>query len=138
MKKALYLLILCVLIGTGCRRTSHNGDIDGFWRVVSVEQIANGTTILKDTVIYPEDLFYCINLELMQLQPLSYDYTGVMNYSERDRRLTVEFPKQAEGPTGWQMQKFGIWTNPVTFEVNAGRSHLVLRTPESVIKCDRF
>lgn len=132
------MVCLTLGIGAGCRRTSHNGDIDGFWRVVSVEQIANGTTIPKDTVIYPTNLFYCINLELMQLQPLSAEFTGVMNFSERNRKLTVEFPKRPEGATGWEMQRFGIWTNPVTFEVNAGKSHLVLRTPESVIKCDRF
>ncbi len=141
MKKFIYILIAAAVIltsSTGCRRMSHNGDIDGFWRVVSVEEIANGSTIQQNNTLYPDDIFYCINLELMQLQPLNSNYTGIMHFNKKEKQLTVEFPKQPEGAAPDAMHIFGIWTNPVTFEYSADSRHLVLRTPETVIKCDRF
>lgn len=138
--KTIYMLLALLLltVGSGCRRTSHNGDLDGNWRVKAITVTSTGTT---------EDLgdnyFIAINLELMQLrapgmsQTQATTVTGVMDYDEDAGRLTVDFPKN-DRKGDQNLERFGIYSNPVTFQVSVSSRNLVLKSPESVIECRRF
>lgn len=138
MKKYLYILIAAVLMlmAGSCRRTSHNGKIDGNWRLMNVEFTESGTS----TDFSESDIFININLELMQirgpqLSPQAY-YTGVMDWNEKSGKLGVNFAYDANADL---LTRFGIFDNPVVFTVKVADSkHLVLETDKSVITCNRF
>lgn len=139
MKKIIYLLFAVFMLtaAAGCRRASHNGSIDGNWRLVQVEILSTGEIIETD----PEnEYFIAINLELMQLRGRGITTnpfcTGIMDYDRDAGRLAVDFPNK---PPMKQLAEFGIFENPVVFQVEeASHKALVLRTPQSVITCRRF
>lgn len=142
MKRSIIYLVIALVCGItaiSCRRTSHNGAIDGQWKLVSVEEFANDSTILRDTVIYPEREYIDIQLEIMQLRGENHPlYTGVITYDKGNDILTVDFrsPKQI---TPLVKHLFGVWRNPVTYKVeNPDRKTMILRTPECVLTCHRF
>ena len=128
----------------GCRRATDNGDIDGYWKVLSID-VTDGDGNTTD--ILPEKgLFIAIQLELFQLYPVTADYdntdaayvamTGKISYNEGARTLGVSF---RGNPSTADLMKYGIPENPVTFTVDrADSDYLVLRTPISVIKCRRW
>lgn len=137
--KTIYMLLAAVLlltVGTGCRRMSHNGDLDGNWRLKAITVTSTGEVIDPG-----EKCFMAINLELMQLRAPGLPgtqaaiVTGVMDYDEDAGRLTVEFRKNAEKR---YLERFGIYSNPVTFKVSVNRKKLVLTSPESVLELRRF
>ena len=147
MRKYIFLVV-CVLAAVsllpGCRRASHNGDIDGYWKVLSIDVTdADGNT----TDILPEKgMFIGIQLELFQFYPVVPDYdntdtayvslTGKISYNEGAHTLGVSFRGD---PSTATLMKYGIPENPVTFTVErADSEYLVLRTPISVIKCRRW
>ncbi|MCM1369191.1 MAG: lipocalin-like domain-containing protein [Candidatus Amulumruptor caecigallinarius] len=135
MKKISVIIIsavLIVLLGglSSCRRTSHNGKIDGFWRVTEVENLNTGN------ISCPEDAFICVNLELMQLQAPKVFVTGIMDYDKGGSRLGVDF---RSGNNQQNLAMFGIYDNPVVFSIeHLSSSHMVLKTSQSVIKCEKF
>lgn len=137
MKKIIYLLlaVVAIFISTGCRRASHNGFIDGNWRVSEIYVNSDGHTE------YPEDRFICINLELIQLRYKDlYNYgnlTGEIHYDKKQAKLTADFLGD-QGVVSYT-KYFGIYSNPVTMDVERINSDkMVLRTPETVITCRRF
>lgn len=134
-------IVCAIIIGigaTGCRRTSHNGKIDGFWQLRSLEYTQTGQVVDKSE----SDLYFCINLELMQLRYGKEVATGVMDYDKSAHRLGVDFRAfgllEEHNQTDY-LAAFGVMENPVVFEVVKAGSHtLVLKTPETIITCRRF
>ena len=108
--------VLLIVAGS-CRRASHNGAIDGNWKILTIETLATGEV---------EDLsgvnrFIAINLELMQLRGVSL--------------LTGDFPNTDVKA----LSVYGIDENPVTFTVEKANSNrLQLRTSTKLITCRRF
>ena len=135
MKKIICLLAVILLLASGCRRASHNGKLDGFWRVETVEYLnaASG-----DSVAHPQNRFICIDLELFQLQEHGgIQATGVMDYSKGKHLLKVDFPYFEAGGSPL-LERFGIMENPVTFLVSASGEKLVLSSTSTVVRCRRF
>ena len=136
MKKKIILTLLCIILaGAGCRRVSHNGAIDGYWRIRTIEY-KDGTP-----EEHPEDLFIAIQCELMQLWQTvpsgaqKRDVpTGEMTYDKDAGRLSVDF-RDPVNLTLARLHQFGVCSNPVTFKVHVDGSTMVLTTPESVITC---
>lgn len=136
MKKFIpaFLALIFILTLSSCRRTSHNGDLDGFWRIDRIE-FADPEPGQDNTVV-PDQLFIAINLELMQLYNPSLVATGVINYDEDQATLGVEFPYK---PSLQTLIKFGITDNPVTFKVeDVSGKRLVLKSDDTRIICTRF
>ena len=51
----------------------------------------------------------------------------------------MDFPYSQSESGAAALRQYGIYTNPVVFEVlKADRKQLVLRTPETVITCRRY
>lgn len=134
MKKTKYILMLLlaiVAILPSCRRASHNGKLDGQWRITQIERVAEQTTDI------PDRLFININLELVQLvRNGGSQVTGEISYSKGGDTLGMEFPSN---PSAATLRNYGIYSNPVTFDVaKLDRKTLVLESPEAVIICERF
>lgn len=60
MKKALYI-ILCATLLTSCQKADDNGDLGGWWKLLQIEELENGTIIDKRN----EDCFWAIQLKLL-------------------------------------------------------------------------
>lgn len=122
----------------GCRRATHNGEIDGYWQIRSIEYTkADGST---RTVIpnKTQDWYIGIQLELFQIgapQP-QYQLTGEISYDKKAGKLGVNFPYN---PSAAVLLQFGIPSNPVTFTVEKADSKaLVLSTASTRITCRRW
>lgn len=128
----IFAIAAMLIVLPACRRTSHNGKIDGQWKIQEITMNATGETI------YPADLHIDINLELLQLRGVGepYHLTGVISYSKDDRTLGVDF---RFNPTLAELEPYGIYSNPVVFGIPVlTTKKLVLKTPESTITCKRF
>jgi hypothetical protein len=60
MKKILYI-ILCTTLLTSCQKADDNGDLGGWWKLLEIEELENGTVIDKRN----EDCFWAIQLKLL-------------------------------------------------------------------------
>lgn len=115
----------------GCQRSDSNGKIDGLWRVASIETRDDGK--VQDV----GNLFIAIQLELFQLKERDA-VTGVMDYDRKDGRLAVDFRDPNPAPTEI-LRKYGIYENPVTFQVDFTRhNEMLLTSKETIIKCHRW
>lgn len=132
MKKVIIIAITALLltIFAGCRRVSHNGAIDGHWVITAIETTADGS------VRHPRSFTVNIQDELFQLRGAQV-LTGEISYDEGAHKLGVDF-RPADEVSPANLQEYGIWSNPVVFDVDVNRRHLILKTPESVITCKRF
>ena len=134
MRSLLVLAGVMLLFAAGsCRRASHNGKIDGNWKVLTIETLATGEV----TDYSRSQVFIAINLELMQLRSGTFgSYTGIIDYDKGDHRLAVEFPDITGAD---QLRTYGIDENPVVFTVEKANSkRLRLRTSTKLITCRRF
>lgn len=60
MKKILYI-ILCTTLLTSCQKADDNGNLGGWWKLLEIEELENGTIIDKRN----EDCFWAIQLKLL-------------------------------------------------------------------------
>lgn len=60
MKKVLYI-ILCTTLFTSCQKADDNGNLGGWWKLLEIEELENGTVIDKRN----EDCFWAIQLKLL-------------------------------------------------------------------------
>ena len=103
MKKALYI-ILCATLLTSCQKADENGDLGGWWKLLQIEELENGTVIDKRN----EDCFWAIQLKLLvtsdggkgrfqltgdslfiQLQDIPLDSKAVGFYTPENERFGV-------------------------------------------------
>ena len=103
MKKALYI-ILCATLLTSCQKADDNGDLGGWWKLLQIEELEDGTIIDKSN----EDCFWAIQLRLLvtnnggkgrfqhigdslfiQLQDIPLDSKAVGFYNPKNERFGV-------------------------------------------------
>lgn len=141
MKKILFIIMsVAILSFFSCRRASHNGKIDGNWLVTSIELKADGNEIPKDTVIYPQtNMLIAIQLELFQMTPnIGNVSPGIIDYDKSGHKLVVDFPNVTSQKEMDGLKRFGIYSNPESFDVTVDNRSLILTTDVSVISCKRF
>lgn len=140
----IFTALLVIILFSGCRRATHNGWIDGNWRIKSVEQIADGVFYDKDTVIYPESSFIAIQLELAQIRTGSEPgvkgrgATAVMLHDRKNDKITLEYRLNDKDVNPKWMIERGFCSNPETYDVHANSKRLTLRSANVVINCERW
>ncbi len=126
---------LCIGMGS-CNKVSHNGKIDGFWQIMTIEDVATGE------IASPQSREYiAINLHVIQLTGATR-ITGNMSYDKKAGTLACDFQDfsglKVEAQAG-ALAKYGIMVNPVTMNVvKVDGKSLVLRTDQTLITCRRF
>lgn len=124
---ALAALIITFAISS-CRKGGINGDLDGQWRVIAVEHLADGT------VSEPYNHFYCLYLHTANLTNPGVAATANMTYDRKGRRLTLEFPDGAEHLAPW-----GIYDITTTFTIEHLNSHsLVIVSDKARVTMKKF
>lgn len=143
MKKFLSTLLLIfisaitITLNTGCRKMSHNGNLDGQWQILSIEDRKSGSiNVLSD------QRYYCINLHVIQLTTYGgIKYSGNFHYDKDKEEITFDFPYQAAQISQGNnpLIPFGIYTNPVTFKIiESSSKELILSSPESIVTFRKF
>lgn len=124
----LFILLAAVTSLSSCRKGGINGDLDGQWRIVSIENLST------HEVSEPKNLFYCFYLHTVNLTTGSVAATGIMNYSGKS--LKLEFPYHHE-PS--RLNPWGIYTQEVDFTVeHLSSTHLTLVSSTSKILLKKF
>lgn len=137
MKKNICYIILpllCLLASsffTGCQKSPINGHLDGMWQVMEVDPKPQ-QEIIRDRLYYNFSLHVCT---------LSYYGGGltVGNLTYDGDRITMDFPA-AQGPeTRLKMRQYGIYTNPVTFDVvYLDKNKLIIENPYATVELRKF
>ncbi len=128
---SLFVYISLILPLSSCKKASYNGDLDGNWRIVSIENIENGT------ITKPVQQFIAFQLHLVQLSPVGI--YGNLQYNSEDSILLLDFPYSENDSGEFLLSQYGIDSNPITFYIEELNSkHLRLRSKENLITCDRF
>lgn len=138
---AVVVLVLAVFF-TGCRKWSHNGDIDGQWQVLEV-------TYSGVPVDFPEGEIYYYNFYLHTFQ-LTFTgvrpnrLTGNFTYDKEDDKLGLELGYVIENKVDplW-MQRLVYWGIPssgvVVMKIHElSSSRLVMGYDNVMIVCRKF
>ena len=114
-----------------CKKVSHNGDLDGNWRIVSIENIEDGTKTK------PHQLFIAFQLHVVRLSPNGV--AGNLHYNKEDSLVSIDFPYQKDEKGKILLSQYGIKSNPVTFKIEKVSSkQLIIRSSETIMNCEKF
>lgn len=128
------VLMLLLFSAGGCRRWSHNGDIDGHWQITSVELLDEQGEITE--TLHPQDYYIAIGLELLQLYYENTVCTGRMYVN--GNMLEVDFSKVSNNPV-WLRENCGFMEPVDNYEIiTANCDHLVLQGSHSRISGRRW
>lgn len=121
------VFILMVVLVSGCRKIGINGDLDGQWRVLSIENTATGE------YTEPTNLFYCLYLHTVNLTGSG---TAAGNMTYIGNILTLEFPVVENVSV---LHKWGIYSIRTEFRVERlTSSHMVLVSDQARLTLQKF
>lgn len=122
----------CYIILTGCQKSPINGDLDGRWQILEIEH-NNEIELIKD-----QQLYYNFYLHVCNLSYYGMIYTdGNLEY--KDDIITLDFPYITAENEMKNLNRYGIYSNPVKFEVfYLDKKKLVMGNDESVITLRKF
>lgn len=125
-------LVLSLLTAVCCQKAPINGHLDGRWQIMEIEHQEKVENIADSQFYYNFYLHVC---------NLSY-YGGVLseaNFIYKDNLIYLDFP-YVETPEGlYNLTKYGIYSNPVEFEVMyLDKKKLIMRNDESLITLRKF
>lgn len=123
------LLAALIILCTCCRKGGINDELDGQWRIISIQTLPDGT------ITEPQDRFICLYLHTVNLTTGPVKATGNMTYS--GDKLTFEFPYEKGNPLS--LSEWGIydWTTTFTVE-HLSSSNLILRSDSAIITLKKF
>lgn len=140
--KCLVLMSLFVLTLSGCQKWSHNGDIDGQWQVLSVNDSGVEVQFPDDEIYYYN--FYLHTFQLTYTGKRSIQMTGNMTYSKGDDKIGLVLGFVAEGNVSqYLMDRLVYWGMPKSGEVvmdvkELTSSRLIMEHNGVVITCRKF
>lgn len=126
------MILICT--ATGCRRTSHNGKIDGYWQVEYIEDLTTGNTIECF------DRYVAINLELVQLYKGGGLYgVGYLRYDKGDDEFAMDFPDVPGQNNTNNLAIFGVYENPQRYDiVKLNSKEFVYKSDRVLVHCRRY
>ncbi len=128
-------LLLLLPILSSCRKMSHNGKLDGFWQIQSIESIFSELQPVDPS----SHRFICINLHVVNLDERGVQRTGNLHYDKEEGKVTMDFPYVNLTNDPNALAKWGIYENPVVCTiVKVDSKQLILQTPQTTITCRRF
>ena len=125
MVRKKFHIILSILFATlflvGCQKAPINGDLDGRWQIVTIEKDKESIDV-KDEQLYYNFYLHVCNLSF---------YGGVLtegNFIYKDSKIYMEFPYINTQEGRAELESYGIYSNPVEFEiVKLDRKTLIIK-----------
>lgn len=120
--------IIFIATAMSCQKRNINGDLDGQWRIISIENLQEGTTT------EPQGLFICFNLHTVNLTKGPVIFAGNMVHD--GNRIALEFPYNTDNVS---LNEWGIYSWQTTFEItHLSGSDLTLRSDTALICLRKF
>lgn len=121
------IIALLSFIAISCNKISHNGNLDGMWRIITIENLENGD------IYTPDQHFYCFNLHTANLTGGNEVPTANMTY--KYPVLYLDFPYESPG----NLVDWGIYSNYVKFDIlQLTKSDLVMQSEDVLITLKKF
>lgn len=123
--------VFFLLLGSGCQKTPINGDLDGEWEVMEVWH--DDIQIERET-----RLFYNFSRHVCQLTVYGGPFTlGNLAYDRNEIHLYFPYIETPEEEL--LLRQYGIFSNPVSFNVNfESKSDLILSGDRTTIVLRKF
>lgn len=125
------ILITLLFFFSNCQKSPINGYLDGQWQVTSVSPE-------PDECVLEVRLYYCFYMHVCML---SY-YGGTLttgNMHISDNKLYLDFPNGNGLNTITALKQYGIYSNPVIFEIKKiNNENLILRDGERIVTLRKF
>lgn len=121
---------ILLLVAPCCQKAPINGDLDGQWQVMDVQpQLPQD---MRD-----RNLYYCFQLHVCQLTQGGVLMSGNLKYV--DNKITLDFPYATSPEGADSLKKWGIYSNPVTFQVEElNRKRLVMTDGKVTVTLRKF
>lgn len=116
---------------TSCQKTPINGYLDGKWQVMDV-------TPTPDVELINERLYYNFSLHVCNLSYYGGSLTdgNLTNYGDR---IILDFATATGPTTRKKLEQYGIYTNPVTFNIEyLDKNKLILSNREATVTLRKF
>lgn len=125
---AILATIILFAAAVSCQKRGINGDLDGQWRIISIENLQD------DTTTEPTGLFICFNLHTVNLTRGVVAHTGNMVHD--GDMIALEFPYNTDNTS---LNEWGIFSWQTTFEIThlTGKD-LTLRSESAIINLKKF
>lgn len=129
MKKKLLYLFFALLVLSSCEKIFINGDLDGMWRMQSIEK--------EDTIIFPKGICYSFQRHLVFMGIYSENetpanmYMGCFTYE--DGKIVMDnfyrYPGLEDISIPEELEKLYIYDSSVCFDVeNLSKEKLIIST----------
>lgn len=127
----LTFILLLNLFLTGCQKESTNGELDGQWQIISV------SPAVTDPVI-SGNLYMNFYRSVCQLSFYDDAFApGTLEYNGSS--LTLHFPYNDLNEVGDAFKEYGIYSNPVTFDVSFPSKHkMILKNQEATVYLRKY
>lgn len=145
MKKITTILLPAICAVTillslsSCRKASINGKLDAQWQIMKIEHLADGTVETPELRSYINLNLHVVNLRYVRNESAGMVYSGNMHYDKDKSTLTMDFPYNKDSDKLKALQQWGIYTNPIVFDImKLDNKQLVLKSPETIVTCRRY
>ncbi|MCH5226488.1 MAG: lipocalin-like domain-containing protein [Muribaculaceae bacterium] len=133
ISKSVILGIIASIISPlyiSCQKEPINGNLDGLWEVMSVTP--------QPQQFVDSRIFYSFYLHTVQLSVFDEVYmNGNMQYD--GSTLTMDFPTATPDYDYKIMKQYGIFTNPVTFDVEfPSKGQMILSNASTTVTLRKF
>ena len=145
--RILLMLICTLMITASCRNVSDNGELDGYWQIMTIET--------AQSLPVPEIPRKYIGIQSRVIQCVGTDNepfaTGNLAYDKSAQTISCDFPyydkflplypDYPDRDEGYRLRAFGIYAKQVKMQIKVlNNSRLVLFDPNSgtTISCRRF
>lgn len=134
-------LLLSALVGlTGCQKHDINGDLDGLWQIMEIEQLGPSGEV-QATITPAEGRYMSFQLHVCQLRnpdgPIGKQGTANMTFD--GGTLTLDFPYATTEYDTERLTQWGIYTLQPVFTIETlDRSSLVMTSAHARLHCRRF
>lgn len=122
------ILLIILMAATGCRKWSDNGDLDAQWQVRQIEWI-------DSTTVTPANQYISIQLHVVMID----GFRGNMQYNKTGKKLHFDFPYADRDGEYYILNRFGIFTQQVTYDIlKLDSKELIIKNKKVIIKCRRY
>ena len=134
MKRVIFLFIITMLV-ISCSKVPINGDLDGMWKMTSMEW-SDGTTTS------PERIFFSFELDCIQVTNKgnnSCSYIGLMNKNDNTIRVDKFKDSSGEIKKAECLKQFGILETPTEFNIEKiNHSKLIIKSKDCILSFTKF
>ena len=135
VKKIIYFniaILIGLLILPACQKSPINGDLDGRWQIMEIERNGEVKEVKEDQLYYNFYMHVCNLSSYGEINPEA-------NFNFENNTIELSFP-YVNTETGMRrLNLFGIYSNPVEFEVlYLDKKKLIMENDECLLTLRKF